>query len=94
MLPVYRAISFQRVAEKGGRTKPWVVLVDAGISVEPYVVKVFTPELIQEKDSVTREVLGNVLARQFDLNVPNAALIDFDDDFKDSVRDLNLLDHL
>lgn len=46
MLPVYKAISFQRVLEKGGRTKPWLVLVQTEEKVAPYVVKLFETALI------------------------------------------------
>ncbi|HXB92281.1 MAG TPA: HipA family kinase [Puia sp.] len=92
MLPIYNAISFQRVLEKGGRTKPWLVLVNTGTSVQPYVVKLFETALIEEKDSVTSEVLGNILAREFDLHVPDAALINMgNSDFTKTIQDPALL---
>jgi hypothetical protein len=94
MLPVYTAISFQRVLEKGGRTKPWVVLVKNGESVQPYVVKLFETTLIEEKDSVTSEVLGNILAKEFSLSVPHSAYIDMDHDFLMTIQDPNLLEVL
>ena len=90
MLPVYPAISFQRVLEKGGRTKPWLVLVNAGESIKPYVVKLFKTEMIQELDSVTKEVLGNVLAKEFDLPVPDAAFIRMDRSFINTITDPQL----
>jgi hypothetical protein len=94
MLPVYRAISFQRVLEKGARTKPWLVLVQTRDRVEPYVVKLFDTSQIMEKDSVANEVIGNVLAREFQLPVPSAALIELDADFLRTVRDPMLTDLL
>jgi HipA-like protein len=94
MLPVYNAISFQRVLEKGGRTKPWLVLVNTGEGFAPYVVKLFDTALIAERDSVTNEVIGNVLAREFQLPVPDAALIRMDSDFERTVRDPDLLEVL
>jgi hypothetical protein len=94
MLPVYNAISFQRVLEKGGRTKPWLVLVDTGQRVEPYVVKLFTKELIGEKDSVANEVIGNILAKEFQLPVPDAALIEMDANFISTITDPALLEVL
>lgn len=87
MLPVYKAHSFQRILKKGGRTKPWLVIVNEGSSLTPYVVKMFNPALIDAMDSVTNEVLGNVLAKEFELKTPAAAWIDMDFDFQISIRD-------
>jgi hypothetical protein len=94
MLPIYKAVSFQRVLEKGGRTKPWLILVNADGSQKPYVVKLFETSLIQTRDSVTNEVLGNILAKEFQLPVPDAALIDMDDYFIGTLRDFTLIDIL
>jgi hypothetical protein len=94
MLAVYRAISFQRVLERGARTKPWLVLVQTRDRVESYVVKLFDTSQIIEKDSVANEVIGNVLAREFHLPVPSAALIELDADFLRTVRDPVLIDLL
>ena len=82
MLPVYNAISLQFIIEKGGRTRPWVVDVDTGNGVKPYVVKLFTTEQITERNSVQNEVLGSILAEKFKLPTPNAAYIEFNIDFK------------
>jgi hypothetical protein len=87
MLPEYRAISFNRVIEKGGRTKPWSVLVDTPNGVKPFVVKMFSAQLVHERDSVTNEVLGCALAREFDLPIPEAALIEMDMDFQMTIND-------
>ena len=94
MLPVYQAISFQQVITEGGRTRPWIVLVDTGQGLAPYVVKLFTTEEIGRRDSVANEVLGHVLARAFDLPTPDAALIDFTDAFVASLTDFELLEVL
>lgn len=87
MLPVYQAISFQRIMEKGGRTNPWLILADNGIEVKPFVMKLFSTEQIQTKDSVCGEVIGNVLARQLDLPVPEAALIKTSPSFRMTIND-------
>lgn len=42
----------------------------------------FSAAYLQERDAVTNEVLGNVLATEFNLNVPKAALIYFNDYFE------------
>jgi hypothetical protein len=93
MLPVYRAISY-RDTTRTGRTRPWVVFVRTPGGVEPYVVKMFDTLTIESRNSVTNEVIGNVLAGQFGLKTPRAALIDFDQSFKSSLRDLDLLERL
>lgn len=94
MLPVYKAISFRGIIQKGGRTKPWIILVQTDSGLEPYVVKLFETGLINFKDSVTNEVLGNVIAPEFNLSVPKAALIEMDDDFIHSIRNFEAVDIL
>ncbi|MEJ0105199.1 MAG: HipA family kinase [Bacteroidota bacterium] len=97
MLQIYKAKSFIRQIEVGARTKPWVVLVRTPNGLRPYVVKLFETPYIKVWDSVTNEVIGNVLASQFNLNVPSAAFIDFDHSFvqtlpENLIRILNLKD--
>lgn len=87
MLPIYYAHQFQRILQKGGRTQPWVVLVNEGGQLVPYVIKMFTAELVHKRDSVTNEVLGSVLANEFDLPVPKAALIELDSNFYRTIDD-------
>ena len=73
---------FVRILQKGGHTRPWVVLVNENGSLVQQVVKMFSAAYLQERDAVTNEVLGNVLATEFNLNVPKAALIYFNDYFE------------
>jgi hypothetical protein len=94
LLPIYKAISFNKIITKGGRTNPWVVLINANNNLKPYVVKLFETSLIEYRDSVANEVFGNVLAREFNLPVPNAALIDFDNAFLGTIRNQKLLEIL
>jgi hypothetical protein len=94
MLPIHKAISFVAVLEKGGRTKPWLVLVHTGEQVEPFVVKLFDSEEIAVRDSVVNEVMGNVLAREFQLPVPQAALIEMGPDFIRTIPEPRLVTHL
>lgn len=91
MLPIYKAIAFDQIIDKGGRTRPWSVLVDTPDGIRPYVVKMFTNQLVTDRDSVTNEVLGNVLAPEFDLPVPKAAFIEMDEDFRRSIQDEDAL---
>ena len=94
MLPIYKAISFQGIIEKGGRTKPWVVLVDVNGTPVPYVVKLFKKEEIDEGEKVVNEVMGNAIAREFDLPVPKAALIEMDEYFVSSIFNYEALEIL
>jgi len=81
MLPIYEAISFQGIIEKGAHTKPWIVAVKTNDSVHPYIVKLYTTEQIKNRNSVTGEVISNQLAAHFLLKAPQAALINFNEDF-------------
>lgn len=82
MIPVYKAISFIKVIpQESGHTKPWVVLVKEDSGIKPYVVKLYTTDQIENRNSVAAEVLGNHLASEFDFNVPKMALIEFPQEF-------------
>ena len=81
-LPIYEAVGSQKILDKGGHSKPWVVLVDMKGSPRPYVVKLYKTIDIEARNKMTAEVLGNLLAREFGLNVPDAAIINFSDDFR------------
>jgi hypothetical protein len=86
MLPVYNAITFHSIIQKGARTKPWIVIVNANGELKPYVVKFFSWDEIEARDSVANEVLGNILAKDFGLTVPNCALIKMDEDFRMTIN--------
>lgn len=81
MLPIYTDISFLEIIEKGGRTRPWVLQVDTGTTITKYVVKLFSDKEIETNHAVASEVFGNILAKEFDLSVPNAALFEFENNF-------------
>lgn len=81
-LPEYKAIGFQEILERGGHSKPWIVLVDLEGMAKPYVVKLYKTIDIEARNKMTAEVLGNVLAAEFDLNAPPAAIIDFTPEFR------------
>jgi len=88
-LPIYEAISFQQVMQ-GGRTNPWLVLVNENGQERPYVVKLFSEIENNRRGSIGNEILGNVLAQEFNLATPKAALIDVDNpDFIRTIKDEN-----
>ena len=77
MLPVYEAIDIvQVISKQSGHTQPWVVVANTPKGLQSFVVKLYTTAQIQQYNSVTSEVICNVLASEFDLNVPQAAFID------------------
>ena len=55
--------------------------VNDGTELVSYVVKLFTKRQTQQIHPVAKEVFGNVLAQEFDLNVPPWALVNFSDAF-------------
>jgi hypothetical protein len=87
MLPIYKAIAFNKIIKLGGRTQPWSVLVETQNGIQSYVVKMFRGDEVDPRDPVTKEVLGNLLAKQFDLRVPEAALIEMDENFRTTIKD-------
>lgn len=91
MLPIYNANSFIGILS-GGRTKPWLILVETdNYGVQPYVMKLFDTINLKARDHVTAEVIGHVLAGEFDFNVPEAAFIEIDEDFLSTIQDEELL---
>ena len=85
-MPIYEAISFQHILEKDGHSKPWVVMVNVEGSPKPYVVKLYKTADIEARNKMTAKVLGNVLANKFALKTPEAAIINFSDDFRMSLK--------
>lgn len=66
----------------GGSTKPWRVIAieDDSFTEVPYVVKVFSSKHIEQGHNIGKEFVGNMLANQFDLNVPEAGIINLHDE--------------
>lgn len=75
MIPTYKAIAVDQSAIITGSTKPSIMTVaeiKTGSIVGKYVVKVFNN---MENGKTAKEFYGNLLAREFDFNVPDCALI-------------------
>ena len=80
MLPIYPALYFVETL-KGG-THPWAVAVQgASGKPEKYVVKPFRVSPHRHYAPAAGEILGAVLAAEFDLPRPEPALIEFTPDF-------------
>jgi len=80
-------IRFDGYMQSGGSTKPWrvVAISDEGGNRQEvaYVVKTFTATQVKQANNIAKEFICNALAAQFDLDVPEACLINLhDEDFK------------
>jgi len=81
MLPIYKALEVKQViSANSGHTQPWVVLASTPDGVKPFVVKLYTTSQVDQSHCVTKEVICNLLAGEFELNVPKCVLIDIPDD--------------
>ncbi|HEX8547297.1 MAG TPA: HipA family kinase [Cytophagaceae bacterium] len=87
LLPVFTASIFLDRIKKGGSTYPWLIGVEDENDLHPYVVKLFKTNHVNDAYAVSREVFGNVLAREFDLLVPKCAFIEIDDEFINELSD-------
>lgn len=75
MLKIYKALSFQGMISSS-KNSPWIVLVDADGELKLYIVKLFGRHAHFTGDKTARELMGNLLAASFGLDVPACALID------------------
>lgn len=81
-LKIFDAVSFQKIITSGGSTNPWRVMVcdEKGVLRE-FVVKLFTERQMEQQHPIAKEMFGNVLAREFDLPVPEVGLVHFSNKF-------------
>ncbi|MEA5261020.1 hypothetical protein VB264_24695 [Arcicella aquatica] len=71
-MQIYDAISFQEIVDSGGSTYPWrVMVVDEDKQLKPFLVKMFTERQLTQQHAIAKELFGNMLARQFELRVPD-----------------------
>lgn len=64
---------------------PWVVFASDGDTEVAYVVKLFSQRTIEQQFAVAKEIYGSYLAKTFGNSTPEIALIDFDQDFVDTL---------
>ena len=76
MIPIYQAIEFKGEM-KGGSTRPWLVTVLKDQQPVPYVAKLYTEINNEQNSTVFKECVCSYLAKEFDLDTPEPALIDF-----------------
>jgi len=66
--------------EQGGSTKPWKVsaIIDSEFdnpTEQPYIVKLFSPSIVEQHPCIAKEFICNALATEFDLFVPDPGII-------------------
>lgn len=77
MLPIYKATSFIKILEEGGHTKPWLIEIEVEEQQNKVVVmKLYTTYQVEQKNTITSEIIGNILATEFDFSVPEIMLVD------------------
>jgi len=80
LISVYEAIQFESVA-KGGSTKPLIVNIQTNDGIKTFVVKVFNENAINQFNATCKEIYASVLAKEFDLLVPEFGIVEFSDSF-------------
>jgi hypothetical protein len=75
MLPILKAVAIEKSSMPGGSTLPSLMTVkgENGVFYPPYVVKIFKADYL---GATCREIWANILASEFDLQVPKAALVE------------------
>jgi len=76
MIPTYDAIEFKGLMQ-GGSTRPWQVTILENEVPVSYVVKLYDQVNNEQNCTVFKECVCSRLAREFDLETPDAALINF-----------------
>lgn len=79
---ILSATKFHGFIEKGGSTIPWkVTLRNFKGEENAYIVKVFKKTVNNQQFATAKEFYGNILAKEFDLLVPECAFADFTQSF-------------
>ncbi len=93
MLQVYKAKKFVKVLEEGGHTRPWVIEVENEVQ-NRVVMKLYTTAQIESRNSITAEVIGNILAKEFDFSVPDILFVETTGNFFKTIENEKLQDTL
>lgn len=86
MIPIYQAIEFKDEMI-GGSTRPWQVTVLKNGTPASYVVKLYSEKNNDQNCTVFKECVCSCLAKEFDLQTPEPALIDFTPQFVNTLPD-------
>lgn len=86
MLPVHKAVAFQKYALEGGSSLPCIVSVadeNGNFLPDDYVIKIFK----QDKSNHTcKEVYASILAQHFELKTPEPVLIEVSNSLLNELR--------
>ena len=84
-IPIVSPISVGE-QKTSGRTRPFQMRCETTVGYADYIVKLWAnPEVHLAKHSLARELYGSLLARVFDLDTPDVALVDIEPDFFHSI---------
>jgi hypothetical protein len=85
MIPIYPAFLLEEKDLPGGTTRPLLISVNTNNGFELYVVKVFSKKQNEQYAPLAKEVYCHFLAKDFDINTPDIALISFHNSFIDTL---------
>ena len=89
-IPVFKAYRFINPLG-GGSTRPWLIEVDTGKEKpELYVMKLFREQDMAQRNYLAHEVMGSLLADEFDLPTPDIALVQLPLSFLETLEDAEL----
>jgi len=83
LLPTIRITEFLDKELTGGTTRPMLVIGEDG---NKYVLKIFSLKDSEQRSYVVAEVMANILAKEFDLNVPDGVYMTLDKKLLDSIK--------
>lgn len=83
-LPVYNAIEISKTKSLGGTTLPFLAVADDG---NPYVLKLFKKKHAKQRCYTAAEAYAHFLAKEFDLNIPQAAFITIPENLMELIKD-------
>lgn len=79
ILKEFIPVQFEGYIDIGGSTRPWKIIAVEKDSPEPstvlLVLKLFRESHILQQNSIGKEFLGNYLASEFDLRVPDCGVV-------------------
>ncbi|GAA0876705.1 hypothetical protein GCM10009118_31150 [Wandonia haliotis] len=83
LLPTIRITEFLDDIVSGGTTRPMLVIGENG---KKYVLKIFSKRDASQRSYTVAEVLANILAKEFDLNVPEGVYMTIDKSLLKSIE--------
>lgn len=77
MFDIHNIVAVDKIGMIGGSTYPSLMTLSnsSGSIVGQYVVKVFSQNHINQTQPTVKELISNILASKFDLNVPDPVLV-------------------